>query len=204
MREFRKYLFLFVAFILFVSPMQVQAKNEKDIKQIKAQTVGFLRACKNYDRNQAMKYVDMKANYQRFYYIKDNTWNMYIKKIKKHDKFRIKVIQVNGKEATVRIEQDTDSLYDLFAYCLHNELVRKGKWNDKRFHKDVTKTLKSWAKHYSSDEQLTYVNRLKFKKIHGKWIISKINYDFMFLYDSGATSALKDFVNNPFKFLFLY
>lgn len=203
MKVLKKYLFLIVALALFICPMQVHASSQKDVKQIRAQTVGFLRACKKYNRDKAMSYVDMKANYQKFYYIKDNTWNKYIKQIKKHDRFRIISINVKGNEATVKIEQYTDSLYDVFAYCLHDELVHKGKWDNKRFHKEVTKTLKYFAKHPSDEEQSAFDYKLKFKKIRGKWMISKINYDFMFLYDSGATSALRDFTKNPFKFLFL-
>ena len=200
MRKFKKILFLFVAIILFISPMQVQAASQKDIKQIRTQTHGFLKACKKYDRDKAMTYVDMKANYQKFYYITDKTWNKYITQIKKHDRFKIVSIKVKGKEANVRIEQETAPLYDVVYYALHNELHRKGKSDTNRFHKYVTNDLKYYAKHHSDKDQLTYISKLKFKKVNGKWIISKINDDFLYLYDSGAASALKDFIKNPFSF----
>ena len=42
--------------------------------------------------------------------------------------------------------------------------------------------------------------KIKYKKQKGKWIISKVNYDVRFMYDSGAAQALYDFSKKPFNF----
>lgn len=39
------------------------------------------------------------------------------------------------------------------------------------------------------------------QKVKGKWIVSKINYDVRFMYDSGVADCLKDFIDNPFNFI---
>lgn len=200
MREFKKILFLFVAIILFITPMQVQAASQKDVKQIKAQTVGLIRACKKYDRNKAMKYIDMNTNKGKFYYNTVKDWNTYIKQIKKRDKYKITEIKVKGKEATVYLDYTTVDLYGVVSGCFTEELHKKGKFNSEQFQKKVTKEIKYCLKHRKELKEI-YELKLKLKKVKGKWIVSKINYDVRFMYDSGVADCLKDFIDNPFNFI---
>lgn len=200
MRKFKKILFLFVAIILFISPMQVKAASQKDVKQIKAQTVGLIRACKKYDRNKAMKYIDMNTNKGKFYYITVKDWNTYIKQIKKRDKYKITEIKVKGKEATVYLDYTTVDLYGVVSGCFTEELHKKGKFNSEQFQKNVTKEIKYCLKHRKELKEI-YELKLKLKKVKGKWIVSKINYDVRFMYDSGVSDCLKDFIDNPFNFI---
>ena len=199
MRAFKKILsvLLTVVFVLMLFSQTVEAASPN--AQVKAQAKQFIKVCRKYNRNEAMKYIDMASNKNKFYYINDATWNDQIRKIKQHDKAKITKIKINGSTATVYLDYKTVDCYAIFSECFRRELHQKGVINTKRLEADITKSLTSSAKRWKK-EQDTYELKIKFKKLKGKWIISKINYDVRFMYDSGVAQALYDFSKKPYDF----
>lgn len=201
MQKFRKILILMlsmlITFYCLISAIPSQAASPST--QVRTQTKKFIKVCRTYNRNNAMKYIDMASNKNKFYYVQFAAWNEPIRKIKQHDKAKITKIIIDGSTANVYLDYKTVDCYAIFYECFKRELHNKGVINTNRLEADITKKLTNSAKRWKK-EQTTSELKIKYKKLKGKWIISKVNFDVRFMYDSGAAEAMYDFTKNPFIF----
>lgn len=192
MRKYFRQILLFM-FILVCFSLPVKASS---VSEVRKQTKQFIKVCRKYNYDEAVKFA---RNRKKFYTIKDKAWNEQIRKIKKHDKVKITKIKDKGSTINVYVDLDTVSCYYIFYKCFNKELHEKGPLDFDRLDANITKKLTYYAKHWNKG-RVTYPLCLKFTKSKGKWLIDKVNYDFRFMYDSGAGEALHDFSKKPFDF----
>lgn len=184
---------LIILCFLFI-PAQVQAASPK--KQVTKQAKSVIKACKSYDQQALFKHLKKTKG---FYYIINDTWNQYIKENKRHDKIKIKNVSVKGKNASVYIEIKTIDYYELIADCISKELKRSGPIDINRMENDIINKMAKYNSLWKKHQTECYLN-IYFKKINGKWKVSKNNEAIHYLYDSGAGKVLKDFIKHPYDF----
>ena len=109
MQKLRKIFILMLSMLItsYCLINTIPSKAATPNAQVKAQAKQFIKVCRRYNRDEAMKYIDMASNKNKFYFIKDATWNDQIRKIKQHDKAKITKIKINGSTATVYLDYKT-------------------------------------------------------------------------------------------------
>lgn len=205
MREFKKYLFLFVALILFVCPVQVRAANKKDVKLITKQVNSYMAAVKKYD----IKRIKKDNNNIPVYHCTDKKIQKYLRKInQKHLSYSIKKIKVKGDTATAVIRITRYGLYDDTRQAMRKIVMEYDKktWSDKRTLKSLYNYLVEVYEdnlYYSEPEDFniqcmfTHNTKIPLKKINGKWKIAKVTKAMVWDLDGGFAEFIDDCNKNP-------
>lgn len=206
MRKLSKYLFLFVAILLFISPIRVQAASQKDVKQITKHVKSYMAAVKKYD----IKKIKKDNNNIPVYHCTDKKIQKHLRKInQKHLSYSIKKIKVKGDTATAVIRITRYSLYDDTRQAMRKIVKEYDKktWSDKRTLKALYNYLMEVYEdnlyYYSEPEDFntqcmfTYNTKIPLKKINGKWKIAKVTKAMIWDLDGGLTEFIDDCNKNP-------
>lgn len=206
MRKLSKYLFLFVAILLFISPIRVQAASQKDVKQITKHVKSYMAAVKKYD----IKKIKKDNNNIPVYHCTDKKIQKHLRKInQKHLSYSIKKIKVKGDTATAVIRITRYSLYDDTRQAMRKIVKEYDKktWSDKRTLKALYNYLMEVYEdnlyYYSEPEDFniqcmfTHNTKIPLKKINGKWKIAKVTKAMVWDLDGGFTEFIDDCNKNP-------
>lgn len=206
MRTLSKYLFLFVALILFVCPVQVRAASKKDVKLITKQVNSYMAAVKKYD----IKKIKKDNNNIPVYHCTDNKIQKHLRKInQKHLSYSIKKIKVKGDTATAVIRITRYGLYDDTRQAMHKIVMEYNKktWSDKRtlkaLYNYLVEVYEDNLYYYSEPEDFntqcmfTHNTKIPLKKINGKWKIAKVTKAMVWDLDGGLTEFIDGCNKNP-------
>lgn len=206
MREFKKILFLFVALILFVCPVQVRAASKKDVKLITKQVNSYMAAVKKYD----IKKIKKDNNNIPVYHCTDKKIQKHLRKInQKHLSYSIKKIKVKGDTATAVIRITRYGLYDDTRQAMRKIVMEYNKktWSDKRtlkaLYNYLVEVYEDNLYYYSEPDDFntqcmfTHNTKIPLKKINGKWKIAKVTKAMVWDLDGGLTEFIDDCNKNP-------
>lgn len=190
-------LLLFAMFMILGIAQPVKASDSQT--QITKQTSRLINACKKYNLNEAKKCIDMNNKSNKFYVITSNSWNKYIKKNQKHISASIEAIEITGKTAKVKLNVIAMDNYTPIKEGIGKQFRKAEPFNTKKVDKYVTNNLKKASTNWKQ-YQKEYSMTLVFKNISGKWLLKSITKPMLWMYDGGATEALRDFKEDPFSF----
>lgn len=196
----KKSVVLVLTFVLLFSAFPVRGRCASDEDQIRRQMMKFAGYCRNYKPLKAAGIV-APDKLDKFKFVKFKSVQKLIRKSqKKYFSCEINDISVDGKRARVNISYRYFNNANGTSIALSEYLHSSSKANLEKILRNNIKSAQR-EKYIDEDDDFMELDMtVHFKKVKGKWMISKVNDDLLDLTDGGVVTTIMDCARSPLRY----
>ncbi|MDO4621160.1 MAG: hypothetical protein Q4B09_11150 [Lachnospiraceae bacterium] len=192
MKRMKKFL-LFTLLIVCLLGVSASAKTSTNEKSVRKTISTFFSAAKKYNIPKMKKYFTKSANPKFF---SNNPYmRNYLKKENRYISYKIKYVEIYGKEAKVRVAVNYPTIYDSAYSALSDMILRAILYPNSNLKKYLQNRILYYTKR--NDDEQNYLEddtyNIYLRKINGKWLISKWSVKLSDTIHSKYQSAYNDF-----------
>ncbi len=196
----KKSVVLFLAFVLLFSAFPVKGRCASDEEQVRRQMMKFAGYCKNYKPLKAAGMVS-SDKLGKFKYVRYKSVQKLIRKSqKRYFSCEITDVSVSGKKARVSISYRYFNNANGTSTALTEYLHRGAKADLEKILRNNIRSAQR-EKYIDEDEDFMELDMtVHFKKVKGKWLISRVNDDLLDLTDGGVVTTILDCIKSPLRY----